>query len=102
MGPVLEACIPEDADALRADLLLVQEEINNTVVPSRTKADKSCFLKWEIFFWDHNMDTFLDKVRYQVRFLQIFTIQVRSGLVAHNGEQYVSVLAPRCERGGRF
>ena len=32
------------------------------------------------------MDTFLDKVRDPVPFLQIFTRRVRSGLLAHNGE----------------
>ena len=32
------------------------------------------------------MDTFLDKVRDLVPFLQIFTSRVRSGLLAHNGE----------------
>ena len=32
-GPVLEACSPEATNALRADLLLVQEEINKGVVP---------------------------------------------------------------------
>ena len=32
------------------------------------------------------MDTFLDKVRDPVLFLQIFTNRVRSGLLAHNGE----------------
>ena len=32
------------------------------------------------------MDTFLDKVRDPVPFLQIFTSQVRSGLLAHNRE----------------
>ena len=85
-GPVLEACSPEAADTLRADLLLVQEEINNGVVPSRTKADECCFQKWEIFFRAHNMDTFLDKVRALVLFLQLFILRVRSGLLAHNGE----------------
>ena len=82
----MEACIPEAADALRADLILVQEEINKGVVPSRTKSDESCFQKWEIFCQAHNMDTFIDKVRYPVLFLQIFIRRVRSGLIAHNGE----------------
>ena len=82
----MEACSPEAADALCADLILVQEEINNRVVPSRTKADKSCFFKWDIFFRAHNMDTFIDKVRDPVPFLQIFTRRFRSGLLAHNGE----------------
>ena len=85
-GLVLEACSPEAADTLRADLLLVQEEINKGVVPSRTKAYERCFRKWEIFCRAHNMDTFLDKVQDPVPFLQLFTRQVRSGLLAHNGE----------------
>ena len=34
----------------------------------------------------HNMDTFLDKVRDPVLFLQFFTPRVRSGLLAHKGE----------------
>ena len=82
----MKACSPEAADALRADLLLVQEEINKGVVPSRTRADKRCFRKWEIFCQAHNMDTFLDKIRDPVPFLQIFTRQVRNGLLAHNGD----------------
>ena len=80
------ACRPEAADALRADLLLVQEEINKGVVPSITREDKLCYQKWEIFCRAHNMDTFLDKVWDPVPFLQIFTGRVRSGLIAHNGE----------------
>ena len=32
------------------------------------------------------MDTFIDKVRDTVPFLQIFTRRVRSGLIVHNGE----------------
>ena len=82
----MEACSPEAAGALRADLLLVQEEINNGVVPSRTKADERCFRKWEIICRAHNIDTFLDKVRDPVLFLKKFTRQVRSGLLARNGE----------------
>ena len=82
----MEDCSPEAANALRADLLLVQEDINKWVVPSRTRADERCFRKWEIFCQAHNMDTFLDKVRYPVPFLQVFTRRVRSGLLAHNGE----------------
>ena len=82
----MEACIPEAADALRADLILMLEEINNGFVPSRTKSDESCFQKWEIFCRAHKMDTFIDKVRDPVPFLQIFTCQVRSGLLTHNGE----------------
>ena len=53
---------------------------------SRSRADKRCFRKWEIFCRYHNIDTFLDKVRDLVPFLQIFTRRVRSGLLAHNGE----------------
>ena len=64
----------------------MQEEINNEVVTSRTKADESCFRKWEIFCRAHNMETFLDKLRDPVLFLQTFTRRVRSGLLAHNGE----------------
>ena len=82
----MEACSPEAADALRADPILVQEEINNGVVPSITKAGESYFRKWEIFCRNHNIDTFLDKVQYLVPFLQIFTSRVRSSLLAHNGE----------------
>ena len=82
----MEACIPEASNALRTDLLLLQEEINKGVFPSRTRADERCFRKWEIFCRDHNIDTFLDKVRDPVPFLQIFTHRVRSGLLAHNGE----------------
>ena len=82
----MEACRPEAADAIRADLLLVQEEINNGVVTSRKKADESCFRKWEIFYQAHNKDTFLNKVRDPVLFLQIFTGWVISGLLAHNRE----------------
>ena len=82
----MESCRPEDADALRADLILVLEEINNRVVPSRTKAEESCFQKWEIFFRARNMDTFIDKVRDLVPYLHIFTRRVRSGLFTHNGE----------------
>ena len=82
----MEACSPEATDALGADLIIVQEEINNGVVPSRTKVDKSCFQKWEIFCQAHNMDTFLYKVRDPVLFLRVFTRRVRSGLLAHNGE----------------
>ena len=82
----MEACSPEAADALCADLLLVQEEINKGVVPSRTRADKRYFRKWEIFCRAPNMDTFLDKVQGPVPFLQIFTSRVRSGLLAHNRE----------------
>ena len=80
------ACSPEAADALRTDLLLVQEDINKGVVTSRTRADERCFRKWEIFCRYHNIDTFLDKVRDPVPFLQIFTRWVRSGILAHNGE----------------
>ena len=36
------------------------------------------------------MDTFLNKVRYPVPFLQFFTRRVRSGLLAHNGEPVCS------------
>ena len=82
----MEACSPEAANALRTDLLLVQEEINNGVVPSRTRADERCFRKWEIFFREKNIDTFLNKVRDPVPFLQIFIRRVRSGLLAHNME----------------
>ena len=82
----MEVCSPEAADALRADIIFVQEEINNGVVPYSTKADESCFKKWEIFCRAQNMDTFLDKVRDLVPFLQIFTCRVRGGLLAHNGE----------------
>ena len=82
----MEACIPEAANALRTDLLLVQEEINKRVFPSKNRADEICFRKWEIFCRDHNIDTFLDKVQDPVPFLQIFTRRVRSGLLAHNGE----------------
>ena len=82
----MEACSPEAANALRSDLLLVKEDINKGVVPSRTRADELCFRKWEIFCRDHNIDTFLNKVRDSVPFLQIFTRRVRSGLLAHNGE----------------
>ena len=89
----MEACSPEAADALRADLLLVQEETNNGVVTSRTKADARCFRKWIIFCWAHNMDTFLDKVWDPVLFLQIFTHRVRSGLLAHNMEPVRSHIA---------
>ena len=64
----------------------MQEEINKGVVLSRTRADERCFRKWKIFFRAHNMDIFLDKVRDPVLFLQFFTRQVRSGLLAHNGE----------------
>ena len=32
------------------------------------------------------MDTFINKVRYPVPFLQIVTCRVKSGLLAHNGE----------------
>ena len=39
-----------------------------------------------IFCREHNIDTFLDKVRDPVPFLQIFSRRVRSGLLAHNGE----------------
>ena len=35
---------------------------------------------------EHNIDTFLDKIRDLVPFLQIFTRRVRSGLLAHNEE----------------
>ena len=82
----MEACRPESANALCTDLLLVQEEINKGAVPSRTRADERCFRKWEIFCQDHNIDTFLDKVRDPVPFLQIFTRRVRRGLLAHNRE----------------
>ena len=86
----MEACSPEAVDALRADLIFVQEEINNGVVPSRTKSDESCFQKWEIFCQAHNMDTFINKVQYPVPFLQFFTLWVRSVLLAHNGEPVCS------------
>ena len=82
----MEAFSPEAANALHAYILLVQEEINKGVVPSRTRADEHCFRKWEIFFRDHNIDTFLDKVQDPVPFLQICTRRVKSGLLAHNGE----------------
>ena len=82
----MEACIPEAVNALRADLLLVQEEIKKGVFSSRTRADKRCFQKWEIFCRAYNIDTFLDKVRDPVLLLQFFTRRVRSGLLAHNGE----------------
>ena len=82
----MEACIPEAANALRTDILLVQEEINKGVVPSGTRADERCFRRWEIFCRDHNIEKFLDKVRDPVPFLQIFTRRVRSGLLAHNRE----------------
>ena len=82
----MEACSPEAANALRTDLFLVQEDINKGVIPSRTRADKRCFRKWEIFCRDQKIDTFLDKVRDPVLFLQFFTRRVRSGLLTHNGE----------------
>ena len=82
----MEACSPESPNALRTDILLVQEEINKGVVPSITRADERCFRKWEIFCREHNINTFLDKVRDPVPFLQMFTRRVRSGLLAHNGE----------------
>ena len=76
----------EAANSLRTYLLLVQEEINKGVVPSRTRADKRCFWKWEIFCRADNIGTFLDKVRDLVSFLQFFTRRVRSGLLPHHGE----------------
>ena len=82
----MEACRPEAASALRTDLLLVQEDIKKGVVTSRTRTDEHCFRKWKIFCREHNIDIFLDKVRGLVLFLQIFTFQNRSGLLAHNGE----------------
>ena len=82
----MEACVPEAANALHDDLLLVQEEIKKGVVPSRTRADERCFRKWEIFCRAHNIDTFLEIVQDPVPFLQIFTRRVRSGLLARNGE----------------
>ena len=82
----MESYSPEAADALRADIILVQEDINNGVVPSITKTDESCFQKREIFFRAHNMDTFLDTVRDLVPFLRIFTCRVRSSLLAHIGK----------------
>ena len=82
----MEACSPEATDALRAYLLLVQEKINKGVVHSRNRSDECCFRKWEIFFLAHNMDTFLNKIRHPVSFLQIFTLWVRSGLLANNGD----------------
>ena len=77
----LAALRPRMHSALISSL---QEEISKGVVPSRTRADKRCFQKWEIFCRAHNMDTFLDKVRDLVPFLQIFIRRVRSGLIAHN------------------
>ena len=82
----MEACSPEAANALRTYVLLIQEDINKGFVPSRTRAYEHCFRKWEIFCRDHNINTFLDKVRDPVPFIQFFTRRVRSGLIAHNGE----------------
>ena len=80
----MEACSHEAAYALCAYILLVQDEINNGVVSSRTKSDERSFRQWEIFCQAHNMDTFLDKLQDPVLFLQTFTRRVRSGLLAHN------------------
>ena len=89
----MEACSPEAANALRTDIFLVNEEINKGVVPYRTRADKHCFRKWEIFCRAHNMDTFLKKVQDLVLFLQSFTRRFSSGLLAHNGEPVRSCTA---------
>ena len=82
----MEACSLEAANEVHADLLLVQEEINKVVVSSRTIADERCFRKWELFCQEHNIDTFLNKVRDPVPFFQCFTRRVRCGLLAHNGD----------------
>ena len=97
-GPVLEACIPEAEDALRADLLLVKEEINKGVVPSRTRSDERCFRKWEIFSRAHNMDTFLDKVRDPVLFLKNLPAGLEAAYLLTTVSQYAHVLLRRTFR----
>ena len=91
----MEVCSPDAADALRADLIFVQEEINNGVVTSRTKADESCFQKWENFCRSHNMDTFINKVQDPVLFLQFLTAGLEVAYLLKTGSQYAHVLLRR-------
>ena len=82
---LLAALPPATADALRADLGLVQDQIGAGVIPSRDRADQRIWDVWCKFAASIGLDSYLSSLCDPVPILNVFAARVCRGELAHDG-----------------